>query len=339
MKKLIAVLLFTLLVLSLVACGSNAAPDSTASETGKVESETTESVIAEDEETAGDVETSKGKIGMLVPTLQAELFAYIDNGCKEFFNEKGYEFSCVSFDDDMSKAIEIIENFTTSDVDLILGIMSDQSADGALMEARDKGIKVGLIGSGTEGTYDILMTTDHAELGRQIGNLGADFINEQLGGTAQIAFLSSDANADNIARSEAVVATIEEQCSDSEIVATANVLGVGAGTDALENILQQYPDVKVVLTINDQYAIEAAEVLSAAGKTGDDYCVIGADGSQQGYKMISEGTVFRGTAAMGDVVDQITTGAMGVLDETLETPAVTYVEINKITKENVADFL
>ena len=135
--------------------------------------------------------------------------------------------------------------------------------------------------------------------------------------------------------------TLEELAPDAEIVAQYDQteIVVGAATAAIENYLQQYPDIKVVASFGDQQGLEAYEVFRAAGKATDDVGIFSCDALQQTMKLVAEGGIYRGTVYMGDLVNMIADNTLRLLegDETLERKIIT--QGVKITKDNAEEYL
>lgn len=122
--------------------------------------------------------------GMPAPTLQAEFFISLTNSLKERFEAKGYTLTVMSYDGDINKSISIVENFTIQGVDGIIAMVGDNSADAALKAAMDKGIKVIDAGVLTE-HYDLGLVADNKDIGTRIGEMAAEYINNELGGKAR----------------------------------------------------------------------------------------------------------------------------------------------------------
>lgn len=328
MKKTILLILTLVLAFSVVGCTTDT-PTTDVPSVGDSQSTDDEAVPER---------TPTMKVGFMVPSLQSEFFVYLTEGIGAVFEEKGYEFNTSSFDADANKAISIIENFIISDVDCIIAMVSDSSCDTALKEAMDKGIKIVVPGIETE-YYDLCLLADNKDVGTKIGEMAAEFINTELSGTAEVAAFISTSSADMADRSNGMVETLKELAPNATIVGTAEYTGVGDVSAAMENFLQQYPDIKVVISYGDQGALEAVEVVKAANKAGDDFAAFGCDATQQGLKLIAEGDIFRGTVSMGDLIESVTGQTLRLLegDPTLEKRSI--AKNTKITAENVSEYL
>jgi ABC-type sugar transport system substrate-binding protein len=143
MKKILGLMLVLVVLVSAVGCAAKPVATEAAPVATDAAPAATEAATAAPE--TGIVLSTKEqtkKVGMLVPTLQYDFFVTLADGMKASFEAAGYELTAMSFDGDANKAISIIENFTIENVDAIIAMVSDKSADGALQAAMDKGIYV-----------------------------------------------------------------------------------------------------------------------------------------------------------------------------------------------------
>lgn len=277
------------------------------------------------------------KIGMLVPTLQYDFFVSLSDGMKAAFQAEGWEFTAMSYDGDANKAVSIIENFTTSGVDAIVAMVGDKSADSALKAAMDKGIVVIEAGVLTD-AYTIGMVADNKDVGTKIGEMAADYVNKNLGGKANVVAFTNQTNSDMADRSNAMVDAFKKNAPNATIVGTTNIGNVGEGTAAMENYLQQYPDIKVVISYGDSPALEAVEVVKAANK-GEGFGVFGCDATEQALKEIAAGGLMKGTIDMGSIVKMMSEPTIKYLKGDTTVPKITKGVNIKVTSENIKEYV
>lgn len=314
MKKILTLLIALFVVISLTGC-------------------TTDSPIEPEEKEV------TMKVGFALPTLQSEFFVWYSDGIKAALEAEGYEVSITSYDGDASKLISTIETFTVSNVDAIIAMVMDASSEDALKAAMEAGIKVVVPGVVTE-NYDLALVADNADVGKQIGEMAAEFVNSQLSGEAEVIAFVSSANPDMASRSNGMLEAFKAKAPKATIVTEANYVQVGDATNAMENALQQNPNIKVIISFGDQGAVEAVNVLKAAGKVGDDYAAFGCDLTQEGLKLIKAGDIFRGTVDMGNIVTDTANLTLQLLKGELSPLPYKYVGVNKkVTIENVSDYL
>jgi len=278
------------------------------------------------------------KVGMLVPTLQSEFYVYCGEGLKTGLKAKGYDVTVTGYDSNSSKAIEVIENFTIANVDAIVAMVTDRSCDEALKAAMDKGIKVIVPGVET-GAYDVCLLADNKDVGTKIGEMASSFVNANLGGEAEAVAFVSTQNSDMADRSNAMLATFKKFSPKAKIVGQTEYKNVGDASAAMENFLQQHPKVKIVISYSDLCALEAVEVMKAAGKAGADCAAFGCDSTEQGLKSIASGGIFRGPVSMGNIVDDIVSSTYRMLQNDPTLPK-RKINVNvKVTVDNVAQYL
>ena len=327
MKKFVLVFLSILLILSVAGCASNNAAN-TSAEAAPAEAETsTEAEAAND---------SPKKIGLLLPTLQSEFFVFIADGLEERFTAEGFEVSAMSFDGDANKAISIVENFTIENVDCIIAMVSDNSVDSALKGAMDKGITVIEAGIITD-TYDFGLVADNKDVGLKIAEMAADYINNELGGSAKVAAFINETSSDMADRSNSLLENLATLAPNAEIVAKTSYVNVGDATAAMENFFQQNPDIQVVVSYGDQAAIESVEVAKAANKT-EGFATFSCDATQQALKSIYEGGLVKGTVSMGSLIDMMADPTIAILNGNPPSEKIIIGTNTKVTAENIADF-
>ena len=224
----------------------------------------------------------------------------MNEASKTAWEKAGYDVTVSSFDQDTGKQIEMIENYVNSGVSMICTNPGSNAGDDALKAAMEKGVKVFVYGVETA-DYDLCAVEDETGVGQAIGTMAADYVNEKLGGKVKAVALIDTAGQDLANRSNGILDAFREKCPDSEIVGTAECTSTGEGTAAMEDFLQRYPDIQIVLAYNDTFGLEGMEALKAAGKDGEEYGVFGCDGTSEGLKNIKEGTIYRGTISFGDI--------------------------------------
>jgi ribose transport system substrate-binding protein len=274
---------------------------------------------------------------MLVPTLQYDFFVYLTDGLKAEFEAEGWEFTAMSYDGDANKAVSIIENFTTAGDDAIIAMVGDKSADSALQAAMDKGIVVVEAGVLTD-AYTIGMVADNKDVGTKIGEMAADYVNKNLGGKADVVAFVSQSSSDMADRSNSMVEAFKKNAPGANVVGTANYANVGDATAAMENFLQQYPDIKVVMSFGDAGALEAVEVVKAANK-GDGFGAFGCDATEQALKDIAAGGLMKGTIDMGSIIKMMAEPTIKYLKGDTTVPKITTGVNTKVTSENIGDYV
>ncbi|MFD0692655.1 sugar ABC transporter substrate-binding protein [Paenibacillus sp. GCM10027628] len=318
MKKMISVALTVLLGLSLAACSMQPTTSPANS--------------------SAPTKTPTKKIGFLVPTLQGEFFINLVKDVTDKLKEKGYTVEATSFDSDSSKEISAIENYTVAGVDEIIVMLQDDAASEAMKAAMDKGIKIFAVGKETK-YYDFLEIADNTAVGNNIAEMAADYVKQKYNGKTQIGVMTNTKNTDLTLRSSGIVDTLQKLLPDSTIVMKQEAINIGEGTAFTENLLQKYPDTKVVVAYGDAMALEAVEVFKAAGKTGDGFAAFGADATKQGLQKIADGDIFRGTIDWGNFPTMTADNAYRLVSGDNSMGKKVVVPGIKVTKENISKYV
>lgn len=108
------------------------------------------------------------------------------------------------------------------------------------------------------------------------------------------------------------------------------------GMKITEDWLQSHPEINVIAAMNDEMAIGAIQALQAAGKSMDDYLVLGVDGTSNGQKYISSGDLDATTwQDMDAAIGQIAEGAMALASGGQYDKPVDTSIIKLMTKDNI----
>lgn len=246
--------------------------------------------------TSEKAEDAKAKIGFLAPTLQTEFFINIDEGLKKECDARGWDYVAVSFDNDSATAVTSIENMVTGKCNVIIAMVSDESCDDALKKAQEAGVKIVECGVQTS-VFDVCLSTDQYTIGKEIGTMAGNWINEKLEGKGKVVVYTTFQNTDMQNRGNGIQDAIKEVAPNAEILEVVDIGKdvVGSGTTTTETMLQKYPDLNCIVAYGDAAAVESSEAAKAAGKSGDSFGIFACDGTQQALKGISENDPMHGT--------------------------------------------
>jgi len=192
MKKILALFLALILIFSLTACGNSTDPVKDAVD-----------------EVAKDGLEGK-KAALIVPMATVEALQII---CENFVNycaEKGIEAVTASADVDMAKYMELIENYTADDYDLvcIIPLEAEALAD-ACTKARAEGTKIVIASTIPSYEVDGGLTTDYQACGYAVANMANAWIekNHPEGGIG-VAIVGADSPENYKQCKEAMIATM-----------------------------------------------------------------------------------------------------------------------------------
>src|SRR5215831_13820611 len=130
------------------------------------------------------------KVGMTVQDLSNPTWAGYCQSIQKEVEAHGARMTFVSCESTAIKQITQIENFAASGVDVLIVHPADPvGAEFALKEARESGVKV-IAWDDDLKNADLAWLIENHELGYMIGTEAAKWINEKLGGKAEVAILN-----------------------------------------------------------------------------------------------------------------------------------------------------
>jgi ABC-type sugar transport system substrate-binding protein len=203
---------------------------------------------------------------------------------------------------DLTQQLAELSAWIDQGVDAIVVMPIDASALQPLVErARAKGIRllsyaVPRPGSDGEAGFDSVVS------GRVCGAAAADFIRERFPeGGAQALVGGLAATPLFAPRWLEPIQAIE--AAGGTVVAIGEGATIETGRAETERALRTHPDLSIVIGINDEFAVGAAQAFEAAGKDPARSFICGQDGAPEGLREIARGRHYKGTAAI--LLDQL----------------------------------
>ena len=285
---------------------------------------------------------------MIQITLQHEYQVTLNEGFNAQAEEMGAEVVLCINELNPEKHVKCGEDLIAAGVDAIIQAPADPASFKAVADmARAKGIPVINDGSPQpkmEGVVPFI-GTDSLGGGKLAGEFAATWINENLGGEAQVAMLTLPTFTDCVARNEGFEEALAAGAPGAKIVAAQDGNGLRPKSlEVTENMLQGNPDISVIFGCNDDSALGAMSALQAAGKDPKKTLVIGFDGTNGAFQEIGKGGMFRADIVQRpdlisrrqmEIAVQIVRGEAKVED----FPNATYIKTPVVTPENVEEWL
>ena len=286
MKKLAAVLLASVMMLSLTACSAV----SVDGEGGGTKDQKESSEDSGD----GDAGTGSGSIGLAVSTLNNPFFVTLSEGAKEAAAEKDAELIVVDAGDDAAKQTNDIEDLISKNISvLIVNPVDSDAVAPAVKDAVAKGIKVVSVDRVVNGVdVDCAIASDNVA--------GAEAATEYLvgliGEDAKVAELQGVSGASaTIDRGEGFHNVADEKL-DVVSSQTAN-FNRSEGMTVMENMLQANSDIQGVFAHNDEMALGAVEAIG-----NNDILVVGFDATDDAMAAVAEGRMAATVAQKPDLM-------------------------------------
>ena len=334
MKKIIALLLSALMVMSLFAgCGNKTGDDGKSS--------------------GGDGE--KGTIGVCIYKFDDAFMTTYRNSLEEILKGKGYKVSVVDGNNDQAKQNEQINTFISQGVQaLIINPVMTSAADQIISTVKDAGIPTVLINreptAEQMAAYDKLVYVgcDAAQSGTFQGELILDTANKgDINGDGKVSYIMIQGDPENIdaqLRTEYSVKALKDAGVEVEqLNLTRGDWDRNRGQEIAANDLAQFGDqIEVIFCNNDDMAIGALQAIQSAGrKVNEDIYLVGVDALDAALNEVENGNM-TGTV-LNDAVGQATE-AVNQMEKLLGGTTYSsgnqsvYVPYVKVTPDNVKDF-
>ncbi len=308
-KKIVALMLCLVMMLSLAACR-----------------------ITIDGESNAKKKVTNGTIGLSVSTQNNPFFVSLVDGAKAEADKLGVELTVVDAGDDATKQVSDIEDLVSKGVSvLIVNPVDSDAVSGAVQSAKNQGIKVIAVDRAVNGVeVDCEIASDNvvgAELATQfiVDSLGENIKVAELQGTAGAsAAIDRGTGFHNIADSKLDVVASQVANFDST-----------KGMTVMKNMLQANPDIQAVFAANDEMALGAVEAISGANKN---ILVVGFDATDDALAAIRDGRMAATIAQQPELIGStsIANAVKLINGETID--AKIPVEVTLVTIDNVDTF-
>jgi len=219
--------------------------------------------------------------------------------------KKGFEAACkelgvqyISIDSQykVDKQVSDLENLINDNYSGFTFTPIDPNATRALVEtAKSKGIATASIAQ-PQDNANLVYTLNEYDYGYSIGTQAGQWIKKALNGKAKVAIISQDNVEAVIPRGNGVQEAILKLCPNVQIVARQAGDTPEGGMKIIESVLQQHPDLNVVVATNDSGGIGGYRAMVAAGAVGPDKAVFSGDATAEALACMKEkNSIYRGT--------------------------------------------
>src|SRR5690606_13409959 len=235
---------------------------------------------------------------------------------------------------DVAKQISDVEDMLQQGIDILLLNPTDSAGvEAAVQAAKAQGVIVVAVDASANGPVDTFVGSKN----RDAGYLSCKYLGESLGGSGEVAILDGIAVVPILERVEGCKAALEE-FEGITLVTTQNgrqdrsvALGV------VENMIQSYPDLAGIFSVNDGGAMGALAAIQGSGR---DIKLTSVDGAPEAVQAISEGGPFIETTAQFPR-DQVRVGlAMALAQKwgARVVPKEVPIDVMVVDAENAAEF-
>lgn len=332
MKKLISILLASMMAAAVFAGCSNGEVTPSASGTQPAEAGSTDATASTD---------STGKRPVIGCTVyyMTEFVTLMVEGVKAEAEERGADLVLLDANNDAQTQISQVENLIAQNVDVLLVAAVDSDAIVPALELAENA-NIPLVG------LNMLINTDKEYYYSgpndvQAGELEMQYLIDEIGGKGNIVIIEGPiGQSAQLQRLEGNM-NILEKYPDVKVIAqqTANWNREEA-LSLTENWLQAFEgQIDGLVAHNDEMALGAIQALEAKGVK-DQIPVTGVDAIKDGCQAIKDGrfeaTVFQDAEEEGRLGVRI---CMDVLEGTPPAEHINFIEMKLITQENVDELL
>ena len=356
MKKIIALVLALMIIMSMTACGAKPA------ETTPAAPAATEAAAAATE-AAGDVKTYK--VGVAIYQYNDNFMTLYRQEIENYFktletDTVKYEVTMVDGKNDMGEQTNQIDTFITQKMDVIIcNLVQTSSAEVIIDKVVAAGIPLVLINreplgdAGDESYPGIINNPTVCYVGadaRQSGTYQGEIVlalpnKGDINGDGVVSYVmvvGDPENPDAQYRTEySIKALTDAGVKVKELVKNVGNWDQTKGQEIVAAALTQYGDeIEVVFCNNDGMALGAAAAIEAAGrKVGEDIYLLGVDALDECQEMVQKGTM-TGTV-LNDHIGQ-SHKAVDVAIELLNGKDIQnyyWVDYVKVTKDNASEYV
>lgn len=294
----------------------------------------------------GAAAEDKITVATITYTSEIEWFYILEQNYKAVAKELEMELIQLDPNADPQTQVDMIEQMTQRAVDAILVSPVDpQVIKAAVEEAMAKGIFVLIQGQERETVPWSTANFGYNEkqMGSLTGEIAAAGVKAKYPDAKEIklAVLGDPGWASSDVRMGGAKEALMNNLPGVNVdVVVDSVMGatIETATNVIESALQQHPDLRVVVGINDDAAIGAVGAMQSQGISVDETCIAGAGNNKGTWPYIDRGEVLgsvdlnhRGTA-------EVALNAVAKLVKGEEVPGMMYIDMIKVTKENLGNW-
>lgn len=236
----------------------------------------------------GDTQGGETKrIAFSFPFRAVDIYKPLIDAAKAEADEQGYELLESSAGISAAEQLAEVNTWIAQGVDaIVLFSLEPDSMAPVVDKAHEAGVEIIGYGENIPG-QDGSIVFDNEQGAELIGTVTGEYINEELGGEAQIGVLSFLTGKQNRIRTENAVATILESAPGAEVVAEAQANDAGAALEVSRPMLAANPDIDVLVANTD----DAVNGFQAAlgGRASDSFWFASYDASTPVLKKMLAG--------------------------------------------------
>lgn len=291
MKRATSILLSAAMLFSLSACSNAASPASSGTPAPSSAAESTASAASKP-----NVDKSKIKLAYVSMNLANPWNVEVKNGFEAGCKELGVQYITIDSQYKVDKQVGDLESLINDNISGFTFTPIDPNATRKLVEtAKSKKIATASIAQ-KQDNVNLVYTLNEHDYGYTIGKQAGEWIKANLGGKAKVAMITQDNVESVIPRGDGLKEALLKECPEVQIISRQAGDTPEAGMKIIESVLQQHPDLNVVVATNDSGGIGGYRAMVAAGKVGKDRAVFSGDATAEAISCMKEkDSIYRGT--------------------------------------------
>ena len=219
-----------------------------------------------------------------------------------FTQENGYYLIFEDAQQKQENQLKTMRDFILQEVDyIILDPIVETGWDAVLKEAKDAGIPVILVDRqvkvSDESLYTAWVGSDFHSQGVKAGRWLENYLEEQGRGRDKIRIVTLQGTLNSTAqlgRTDGFASVMEEHDNWTMLARRDGDFTQTKGQEVMEDFLNTYPDIDVVVSENDNMTFGAIEAIEAAGKTcgpDGDIIILSFDAGRAALEAMAEGKI------------------------------------------------
>ena len=248
---------------------------------------------------AATFRASKGRIAFGQPDRSASVYPVLLNGAKAEAQRRGYQLLESFANSQADKQVAEINTWIGEHINGMTILPLDEKAMSALIKKAHQNHVVFVSYSDRLPGVDGYTVFDSIQGGTLVGKWVGHWINQNLGGKAQVAALTAEFHQTGRQRIHNGIAGMQSVAPGAKVVAKTEAVLAADALKATSAILQAHPDVNVILCIADDGCLGAEQAAREAGKDPKKMCIVGWDGSKPVMQKIITGkSAIKATGAL-----------------------------------------
>lgn len=245
---------------------------------------------------AEEIDPSEIKLAYVSMNLANPWNIAVKNGFEAACEELGVQYISIDSQYKVDKQVGDLESLINDGYSGFTFTPIDPNATRDLVEtAKEAGIATASIAQ-MQDNVNLIYTLDEYDYGYTIGKQAGEWMKEALDGKGKVAIISQDNVEAVIPRGDGVQDGLLELCPDAEIVSRQAGDTPEGGMKIIESVLQQHPDLNLVIATNDSGGIGGYQAMVAADAIGDDRAVFSGDATAEALACMKEDNgIYRGT--------------------------------------------